>query len=100
MSPGASGAGADFKITLGRAPRAPPPAPPAPAAVTSTNPKTPSPSLNVSTARSEHNGHMSIDRSCMIGRFYFSHFKYSYYDPFKVSKPEVSMFPSYINPRP
>lgn len=40
--PACGGAGADYKITLGRA-RAPP------AAVTSTNPKTPSPSLNVST---------------------------------------------------
>ncbi|XP_047998746.1 E3 ubiquitin-protein ligase TRIM33 [Leguminivora glycinivorella] len=43
MSHGAgspAGAGADFKITLGRARAAPP------SAVTSTNPKTPSPSLN------------------------------------------------------
>ncbi|KAJ8721128.1 hypothetical protein PYW08_006593 [Mythimna loreyi] len=39
LSAAAGGAGADYKITLGRA-RAPP------AAVTSTNPKTPSPSLN------------------------------------------------------
>ncbi|XP_063365990.1 E3 ubiquitin-protein ligase TRIM33 [Cydia amplana] len=39
-SPGGAGAGADYKITLGRARAAPP------SAVTSTNPKTPSPSLN------------------------------------------------------
>ncbi|XP_041969515.1 E3 ubiquitin-protein ligase TRIM33 [Aricia agestis] len=48
---GGGEAGAEYKITLGR-PRAPPPAP----VVTSTNPKTPSPSLN--------GGAMELDKVC------------------------------------